>query len=428
MSVIEWKEHKGFCLAYEETVDQESRESKVTNGLECLPWSSFLPEFEKDSNKYKLNDNDEEALEKEQLLQPPPSSSSSSLPSSSQSASSAPSPKKLSKLEKRELRQLKKVNAQRKRQLKRQTELEETGLEVESDTSFKPFLAKRDIKHIFTNIILNKAASETQDGEGSTNGDCSESRDEKGRRKGKAKANGNHSAKARDFKIFQYHSIAIYKSDLEHILPGEWLNDNDISFVYELITQAFINSGRCRDFANQVCLLFPSLIQLIQHFPAESIETLLPMNDLLKLKFVFLPINYIEEPLEEINLEGSNNGDHWALGVLSLLENTLYVYDSMRVDDNVNEERQLQLLCEKLENCKKLIKKGSKIRILHMQCDQQTNFDDCGVFVIMFTCYLVHQMLFKDRISFDMNKVRFNALDGRLHIMQLISNLAFSYK
>ena len=76
MSVIEWKEHKGFCLAYEETVDQESRESKVTNGLECLPWSSFLPEFEKDSNKYKLNDNDEEALEKEQLLQPQSSSSS----------------------------------------------------------------------------------------------------------------------------------------------------------------------------------------------------------------------------------------------------------------------------------------------------------------------------------------------------------------
>lgn len=72
------------------------------------------------------------------------------------------------------------------------------------------------------------------------------------------------------------------------------------------------------------------------------------MDDLKKLRFIFLPINMIDEPLEELDLETANNGDHWVLGILSLLDEKLYIYDSMKIDDDVKGDSQLQNLCKNL--------------------------------------------------------------------------------
>ncbi|KAI3406153.2 hypothetical protein KGF56_000995 [Candida oxycetoniae] len=366
MTLIEWKEHKGFCLSHDEpAVGESERERFITNGLACLPWDAYTPDLANGGSELMGIGGEVATL-------------------------SMPCNKKLSKSEKRELRQSKKINAQKKRQMKRQVELDKYGDEVEA--SFKPYLAKQEIKHIYTNVILHTTDT------------------------GK-----NFLSKGEDFKVLQYHSIALYKSDLEHLLPGEWLNDNDISFVYELIIQLFIKSDQCRDFANQIQLLFPSLVQLLQHFPADDIENLLPMDDLIKSRFLFLPISFIDKPSVEIDMEDANNGDHWALGVLSLLDNKLFVYDSMKVDNDINGDTQLQALCKRLESCSKLVK--GKIKVVHMNCDQQKNFDDCGVFVIMFTCYFIGQFLFHDEISMDIGKVQFNPLDARLYIMKLIAKL-----
>ncbi|CAK9439454.1 uncharacterized protein LODBEIA_P35660 [Lodderomyces beijingensis] len=369
MTVFEWRDHKGICISREgDPEDVQPKERILTNGLQCLPWSQYMPE---------MDESKEPPEEEEEATTAPDGTAPRT---------------KLTRSEKRELRQSKKISAQRKRQLKRQSELDEKGRGVVvEDVAYRPYMAKQEIKHLFTNIILNK--SDTKDA----------------------------LSLRKDFKILQYHSIALYRSDLEHILPGEWLNDNDISFVYELLVQIFIKSDQCRDFATQIQLLFPSLVQLMLHFPADDIENLLPMSDLSKSRFIFLPINFIDEPLEEVDLETSNNGDHWALGVLSLLENKLYIYDSMRISDNENDARQLMSLCAKLESCPKLIK--GKITVVHMKCDQQRNFDDCGVFVIMITCYLVSQLLFHDRISLDVSNIQLNALDARLYIMKLIAKL-----
>ena len=77
-------------------------------------------------------------------------------------------------------------------------------------------------------------------------------------------------------------------------------------------------------------------------------------------------------------------------------------------------------------------------------CPQQTNFDDCGVYLLMFTCAILSQLLGyeqnnKDGQSADQGDERFASLDlsgysfepleGRLFIMQQVyenfrSNLA----
>ena len=123
----------------------------------------------------------------------------------------------------------------------------------------------------------------------------------------------------------------------------------------------------------------------------------------------------------DVDLEDANNGDHWSLGVLSLLDDTLYVYDSMQIDDDEISEIQLKKLVQKLQSCNTIV--HGKLKLRHLKCDQQQNFDDCGVYVIMITCYLINQLLHQDEMSLDISRVKFNPLDARLHIMKLISRL-----
>lgn len=348
MASVIYDERKGYCVTNEPINKVNENEGIINNGLQTLPWDLYLPE------------------ETDDLL----------LASDNTSTST---PKPLTKQEKREAKQLKKINASRRRKLKREQELDNKRESKFPD--FKPYLAKQELKALFSSIVKST---------------CQNSK--------------------ADAKILQYHSIALYKSDLEHILPGEWLNDNNISLIYELIIQIFIKHGR--KFSNQIQLLFPSLIQLLMHFP-DDVESLLPVDELKSLKLIFLPINFIDEM--DVDLEDANNGDHWSLGVLSLLDNTLYVYDSMQIDDDEISEIQLKKLVQKLQSCNTIV--HGKLKLRHLKCDQQQNFDDCGVYVIMITCYLINQLLHQDEMSLDISRVKFNPLDARLHIMKLISRL-----
>lgn len=348
MASVIYDERKGYCVTNEPINKVNENEGIINNGLQTLPWDLYLPE------------------ETDDLL----------LASDNTSTST---PKPLTKQEKREAKQLKKINASRRRKLKREQELDNKRESKFPD--FKPYLAKQELKALFSSIVKST---------------CQNSK--------------------ADAKILQYHSIALYKSDLEHILPGEWLNDNNISLIYELIIQIFIKHGR--KFSNQIQLLFPSLIQLLMHFP-DDVESLLPVDELKSLKLIFLPINFIDEM--DVDLEDANNGDHWSLGVLSLLDNTLYVYDSMQIDDDEISEIQLKKLVQKLQSCNTIV--HGKLKVRHLKCDQQQNFDDCGVYVIMITCYLINQLLHQDEMSLDISRVKFNPLDARLHIMKLISRL-----
>lgn len=348
MASVIYDEHKGYCVTNEPINKVNENEGIINNGLQTLPWDLYLPE------------------ETDDLL----------LASDNTSTST---PKPLTKQEKREAKQLKKINASRRRKLKREQELDNKRESKFPD--FKPYLAKQELKALFSSIVKSTCQNSEADA-----------------------------------KILQYHSIALYKSDLEHILPGEWLNDNNISLIYELIIQIFIKHGR--KFSNQIQLLFPSLIQLLMHFP-DDVESLLPVDELKSLKLIFLPINFIDEM--DVDLEDANNGDHWSLGVLSLLDNTLYVYDSMQIDDDEISEIQLKKLVQKLQSCNTIV--HGKLKVRHLKCDQQQNFDDCGVYVIMITCYLINQLLHQDEMSLDISRVKFNPLDARLHIMKLISRL-----
>ncbi|KAK6204626.1 uncharacterized protein RJT21DRAFT_132101 [Scheffersomyces amazonensis] len=340
--------------------------------------------------------------------------------------------KRLTKSEKREQRQNKKINASRNRRNKLQQELATNGKSTKRNGqpdlpfNYNPYIAKAKIRSLHSKI--HDVA---------------------------------HKTKREEFKLFQYHSIALYKSDIDHVLPGEWINDNDISLIFEVITQAFLNENshnvnRNNRFNSQIQLLYPSLVQLFLHFPnSDDIENVLPINDLKKSKFIFIPLNFIED-YDEVDLEEVNNGDHWALGLLSILENKLYIYDSMVLEEAIkNDDKILQELTLRLKSCKNIIKSSNPIEVVRMKCDQQDNFDDCGVYLMMITCILIKRLLFPGHednenedenedeydnefndendyqpkpIDLDVSDIKFNVLGGRLFIMDLIYKLYIKLK
>lgn len=226
-----------------------------------------------------------------------------------------------------------------------------------------------------------------------------------------------HSAMAKglgDVQILQFGSVALYTSDLDHLVPGEWLNDNNISLVYELLTSYFLKSHA---FGHQVQLLYPSLVQLFLHYPIVSELLAILPKELTKLKFVFLPFNFID--MDGVDMEDANNGDHWALCILSQMEKKLYVFDSMTSDDD--DDLLLDQLAQRLKAA--LFKPSDVLKIQKMSCDQQDNFDDCGVFLIMISCYLVSELISERPTNLDISEVKFNALSGRLFMMELVNQL-----
>lgn len=216
-------------------------------------------------------------------------------------------------------------------------------------------------------------------------------------------------------KLAQFGLVALYPLDLDHLLPEEWLDDNNISFVYEALQTFFLKGHK---FGHHIQLLFPAPVQLLLHFPEEELAAVLP-KEVAQLKLVFLPFNYIAED-EYVDLEEANNGDHWALCVLSIPEKRLFVYDLMAFDDE--DDLLLMQLAARLQ--KALFKPSEKIQVVKMKCDQQDNFDDCGVFLIMFSCCLVARLLSEEPVDLVLGHVKFNPLQARLEIMEAMAKLA----
>lgn len=293
--------------------------------------------------------------------------------------------KKLGKEQRKEERLKKKLNASKKKQAKKAQELKgdkEKGNDlVEMDQN--PFQLQLEIKKVYSKIGQSTL-----------------------------KKNG-------DSRLYQYHSIGVYWSDVKHILPEEWINDNNIAFIYELLDQNFLNED-VNKFSYQISLLTPAVVQLFLHIPDTSqLESILPINELKKLKFIFLPINFIDN-YEEVDLEAANVGDHWALCLLDLLNNNLYVYDSMAEDEEIKNNKLLQEVVKRISLCKSIVPSSAQLNPILMQCDQQTNSNDCGVYTIMMTIVLLKRLLYDKIINFDLRQIKFNALKGRLHILELV--------
>ncbi|CDK24889.1 unnamed protein product [Kuraishia capsulata CBS 1993] len=219
---------------------------------------------------------------------------------------------------------------------------------------------------------------------------------------------------------FKYYDVSVYKEDLFNLTDDQWLNDNNLSFIYEFLTRfqlvpilssLFNKSIPLEKSSESIILLKPSMSYLLMHTrdPTMLKGVLPPME---RASFVFLPVN------DNDDVELAEGGSHWSLVVASIPDNTCFVFDSMTL---ANESESLTLI----NRFEAYMGQKYKVRA-NMPTPQQINGSDCGIMVLQTTALLLARLLNSEEgepLSFDLSEINLSAIDGRIFVLGTILNL-----
>ncbi|KAI0463196.1 hypothetical protein LJB42_003216 [Komagataella kurtzmanii] len=215
-----------------------------------------------------------------------------------------------------------------------------------------------------------------------------------------------------------FYDVSLYEEDLNNLADDEWLNDNNVSFIYEYIERFYIT--RClsdklqfssKEMVNsQIILLRPSMVFLLAHSTPKDVQDFLPPLD--KSGFIFLPLN------DNDDLEMAEGGSHWCLLVVAVHDNKCFLYDSL---ENANLTESVALV-SKLST---LLNRRIQL-VENTHCPQQINGSDCGVITTQITALLVSRLLCVlpgHPINLDLQNVAINAISGRIFMLKLLQHV-----
>ncbi|ODQ78535.1 hypothetical protein BABINDRAFT_20337, partial [Babjeviella inositovora NRRL Y-12698] len=219
-----------------------------------------------------------------------------------------------------------------------------------------------------------------------------------------------------DDKILQFEGVSIYKDDVSNLRDDEWLNDNDISFVYELL-EAYQLTKLSRKMARRaygkpanphtILLLRPSMVFLLAQSRGDEVALLKGvLPPLEKADFIFLPVNDNSDP------ELVEGGSHWSLIVISILDDKAFVIDTLDAANHREARHIVKQVGYYLGN--------PSIDIEELKVPQQINGSDCGILVSQISAILAGKLVnAKDdhTIDFTMKQYGISAIDGRIWVM-----------
>lgn len=112
-----------------------------------------------------------------------------------------------------------------------------------------------------------------------------------------------------------FHNTILRKSDIQVLQGTEWITDSILCFYFEYLEKVV--------HINEHKLLFvrPGVAHCIQILDEKEAETFLDPLEIRNKELIFFPINDASE---------NNDGTHWSLLVLSLLEKKFYYFDSIK--------------------------------------------------------------------------------------------------
>lgn len=170
--------------------------------------------------------------------------------------------------------------------------------------------------------------------------------------------------------ILNYENSILRQSDIDLLLGPHWLNDNLIGFWFE-----FLQNKLCHD--SEACLISPEVSQFIKLGSSEDTALMIEPLGLQSKSLIILPIN-------DSSSFDSPGGSHWSLLIYSRVEKTFYHLDSM---GGIN-SREANKTASKL--------KLSSLKMVELDCAQQTNGWDCGIYVCCYAEKVINNCLLAD--------------------------------
>lgn len=180
--------------------------------------------------------------------------------------------------------------------------------------------------------------------------------------------------------VLSYQDCLLRNSDVNLLKGPHWLNDTIIGFYFEYLDDHLNTVDE-----KNILYISPELTQLLKMTDPSQYDNFLEPIGAHTSKFIFFPLN-------NMSRKDAAGGTHWSLVVYSKPEETCFHFDScngyngsVAIDFSTNFMLYM--------NCK------SNKKLVEVNCPQQDNAYDCGLYVLCFTDILSHYALENNKIS-----------------------------
>ncbi|KAH9518937.1 SUMO1 sentrin specific peptidase 8 [Bulinus truncatus] len=173
--------------------------------------------------------------------------------------------------------------------------------------------------------------------------------------------------------VLNFGDSLLRKSDLDLLQEPNWINDKLIAFCFEYFEREQFNHS-----ADRIALLNPSVAELMRFAAVEDLAVLLEPLHLPSKQYVFVPINDNPDPTKV-------GGSHWSLMVYVRSKQEFQHYDALRGSNQSVAKK----FVDKLQPFVQAPR--GKLKFIDMDCPQQRNSFDCGVYVIAMTEHLIKE-------------------------------------
>jgi sentrin-specific protease 8 len=205
-----------------------------------------------------------------------------------------------------------------------------------------------------------------------------------------------------------YYSVTLYRVDIDGIKKDDWLTDSAISFWQEYLEHVKLPLFPRAN----IVLLKPTMsIMLSTANDSQSLAIIgEALPDFSKSTHIFLPINNATNP------EGGDDGTHWSLLLVSVIDGVAFHYDSMGTHNE-------QCGYNVSQKVAQLLKRSLRFTQM-VDTPQQENSYDCGVFV----CFIMEKLLLKrlliadegEKITMSLRGEPINAKKARKRLLEEI--------
>jgi sentrin-specific protease 8 len=210
--------------------------------------------------------------------------------------------------------------------------------------------------------------------------------------------------------VLQYYDSSVYKEDIDNLEVDEWLNDNNISFIYEYLKHT-VMAKILRKSPNIIQLVKPSIAYLLLH--TQDIESMAVemQSGLRNAQFLFLPIN------DNPDVSAVEGGTHWSLMVISIVDRKALYYDSMYEGFVTSAAARMRKQMSRLLRI--------DLELISVMTPQQLNGSDCGVIVVEITALLLNRLVHETgQINLECGPMPLAPHAGRTFILSRILQLS----
>ncbi|XP_059144786.1 sentrin-specific protease 8-like [Physella acuta] len=173
--------------------------------------------------------------------------------------------------------------------------------------------------------------------------------------------------------VLSFGDSLLRKSDLDLLMEPNWINDKIITFCFEYYEKEQFNHS-----ADRIALISPSIAQLMRFATVEDLAVLLEPLHLPSKQYVFVAINDNADPSQV-------GGTHWSLMVYVKSKQEFQHFDALKGSNQAIARK----FVDKLQPFVQAPR--GKLKFIEMDCPQQTNSFDCGMYLIAMTEHLIKE-------------------------------------